>query len=209
MDALHALRQAFPLEQRLATAPAALRRVYGELLATWGQGRVPPATHATRAAIQALSDLDAVVIMPEGLGCYPYSARATGIHVAFARHAVHAMCAVDALAIARLVNTRTRIDAGCAVCTRPVTCHVEANGGLAHEQVDRARVLWQQRATAGGPCSDQLCRQILFLCQDCAAPDTAQVYTLPQATAVANAFFSFQRALLPPTPAFTHDMKPG
>jgi hypothetical protein len=46
-----------------------------------------------------------------------------------------------------------------------------------------------------GFASLNLCRAILFVCPRC-EPQDGHLYTLPQATAIGNAFFAFQRRLL-------------
>jgi hypothetical protein len=109
---------------------------------------------------------------------------------------VNAMCAIDALAIARLARARTRIDATCTTCAATIAFHVQENGGLDHDQVEMARVVWQQAGDTQTSCSRGLCRQIRFLCRACPAPQASECFTLPQAAAIGNAFFRFQSALL-------------
>jgi Alkylmercury lyase len=196
LDGLEQLRNAFPLEARLRAAPVAARHAYVRLLNHWLRGTVPPLSFIEDAALKALETLDAIVPGPEGIGCYPFSARGNGISVELPGGTVPAMCAVDALAIARLAGQRVAIQASCSVCATPLRMHVEDNGSLDHDQADLAHVVWLQLKQPGGSCSEALCRNILFLCPDCDAPSNSQRYTLPQATALANAFFAFQRPLL-------------
>jgi hypothetical protein len=109
---------------------------------------------------------------------------------------VHAMCAIDALAIARLARARTRIDAACTSCGAALAFEVEENGSLDHDQVEMARVIWQHADDIHTSASHGLCRRILFLCRACPVAQTGEHFTLPQATAIGNAFFGFQSALL-------------
>lgn len=126
----------------------------------------------------------------------PFSARDTGIYVHYASHAVSAMCAIDALAIPRLVRCPSRISARCAVCDRPLVCAVMGNGSVEGGNPDGLRVVWRPRAVAEGACCHTLCPGIGFLCHHCAEPPRATVLALAQAAAVGNSFFAFQRRLL-------------
>jgi hypothetical protein len=196
LEGLARLRTLFPLEERLRHAPQPIRAAYSEVLAQWLRA-APPSTPAFDAdALAALVKLDAVVPEEHGLGCYPFSTIDTGIRVTLPGGAVHAMCAIDALAIARLVRARARINTACATCGASIAIEVEENGGLDHDQVDVARVVWQHTETTHASCSQGLCRRIRFLCHKCPEPETGEHFTLPQAAAIGNAFFRFQSALL-------------
>lgn len=196
VDGLARLRAQFPLEARLTAAAPDTRRHYARVLAHWLQGAVPP-THLLDAdALTTLQQLDAVVAGAEGLGCYPFSARATGITVTLDTSELPAMCAIDALAVARLTARTVDVRSACALCHAPLHCRVEEDGSLDHDQTDRAQVIWQDTDHITGSCSEHLCRKIVFLCPDCAAPSNATRYTLPQAGAIGNSFFAFQRELL-------------
>jgi hypothetical protein len=196
IDGLERLRARFPLEARLSTAPLAARAAYARILAHWLAGKAPLSSLIDAPALETLHGLDAIVPGPEGLGCYPFSARPTGIHVTLPGGTVAAMCAVDALAIARLAAARVTITACCATCAAPLHCQVENDGSLGHDQVDLAHVVWRETAHGQGSCSEQLCRNLLFVCSTCEAPAGSTRFTLPQATAIGNAFFAFQRTLL-------------
>ena len=196
IDGLARLRATFPLEQRLRDAAPAVRATYAQVLAHWLRA-MPPSTCALNSdALSALVRLDAVVADEYGLGCYPFSTHNTGIRVTLPNGSVHAMCAIDALAIARLARVRTGIDANCANCGATVVIHVEENGGLDHEQAEAARVIWRHAGDAHTSASLGLCRHIRFLCNACPAPEASEHFTLPQAAAIGNAFFGFQSALL-------------
>jgi len=196
LSTLERLRQAFPLEARVTTCTSDVRKSYVTLLARWKDGKIPAHGSVPSAAVDALQALDAVVVGPDGIGCYPFAARDTGITVRWGHPAVYAMCAIDALAVARLVDTKTTINAACEHCGDPVTVKIERDGSLDHDQVNRARVIWTQTARHGDHCSDNLCRAIRFLCPTCGESANFEVLTLPQAAVVANAFFGFQRELL-------------
>jgi hypothetical protein len=196
LDALAQLRALFPLEARLLSIAPPVRDAYATLLRQWLRA-VPPGVSAIDGhSLSELTRLDAVVHTDQGLGCYPFSADPTGIAVMLPAGTVNAMCAIDALAVARVAGAAVQIHAACESCGTEVACRVEANGALDHDQAGRARVFWRAACATHGSCSQSVCRDIRFLCTQCAAPGAGEVYTLPQATAIGNAFFAFQHALL-------------
>lgn len=196
VDGLGKLRAAFPLEARVRAATRAAQTAYGQALGQWLRATPPQAAGFADGTLAELLTLDALVDEPHGLGCYPFSASDTGITVRLAGGAVNAMCAIDALAVARLAGAVTRIDSRCQTCGAPLACRVEANGGLDHDQAKVARVVWFRACGTHSSCSQSLCRNIRFLCPHCEPASPGDVYTLPQATAIGNAFFAFQAALV-------------
>jgi hypothetical protein len=173
-----------------------VRAAYARLLGAWMQAQPPAAATFDAGVITTLAALDAVVTEEHGIGCYPFSTVDTGIRVSLPGGTVNAMCAIDALAIARLARARTHIDATCTTCGANIAIEVEENGGLDHDQVDLARVVWQHAETTHTSCSQGLCRRIRFLCRTCLGPEADEHFSLPQAAAIGNAFFRFQSALL-------------
>lgn len=200
IDGLARLRLAFPLEARLGTAPLAAHAAYARILAHWLTGNIPSRSLIDAAMLETLCALDAIVPGPEGIGCYPFSARPTGISATLPGATLEAMCAVDALAIARLAGRRVAIHSHCAVCAAPLRCEVADDGSLDHDQADSAHVIWREMEIQRGSCSEHLCRNLLFLCPSCDTPANSTRFTLPQATAIGNAFFAFQRTLLAQQP---------
>jgi hypothetical protein len=196
LEGLARLRALFPLEQRIHSAPPPVRAAYAQILAHWLRATPPSAPAFNADTLATLVRLDAVVQEEQELGCYPFSSADTGIRVSLPDGTVNAMCAIDALAIARLARAGTRIDATCTNCAATIALHVEENGGLDHDQAEMARVIWQHAGTTHISCSQGLCRRIRFLCRTCPQPETSGCFTLPQAAAIGNAFFRFQSALL-------------
>lgn len=204
--ALQTLRGEFPLQARIEDAPPAQREAYARILDRWIREAAPPGTGiAPLAQLEALSAMDAIVNDGQGIGCYPFSARKTGINVHFSGKRVQAMCAIDALAIPRMVGQASRITARCAVCRCRLACAVAASGSIEQENhnPDAARVVWGLDAGGGGQaCCHSLCVGIRFICRHCTAPAGALILSLPQASAVGNAFFAFQVRLLAQFPAY-------
>jgi len=196
VDGLEKLRAAFPLEARVRGASPAAQATYGGVLRAWLGGAAPQAAGFAADALAELLRHDALVEEQGDLGCYPFSARNTGIAVRLAGGTVNAMCAIDALAVARLAGALTRVDGRCETCGTALAVQVEANGGLDHDQAEVARVVWFRACGTHNSCSQSLCRNIRFLCPTCEPASPGDVYTLPQATAIGNAFFAFQAAFV-------------
>jgi len=196
MDGLARLRSGFPLETRIRQAAPILQQAYSRILDQWLQRQVPVLSDYDPAVIDALQALDAIVPGPQGIGCYPFSASSTGITVHWPTGRVSAMCAIDALAMARLAGHVVVVESTCLTCQTPLTVRVEANGGLDHDQAGLAQVVWLESPANTGSCSTTLCRQIRLLCNDCTPPADSLSFTLPQAAAIGNAFFAFQPPLL-------------
>jgi hypothetical protein len=197
LRAMQKLRDAFPLQQVIEGADPALRAAYVKALSHWAlQGTPPPRDFAANEAVQELVALDALVIDECGIGCYPFSARETGIHVHFSGHRVAAMCAIDALAIPRLAQHTSRVTARCALCRCHLACAVAANGSIEGGNPEGVRVIWHAGAVAKGACCRVLCPSIRFVCRHCAELPGATGLSLPEAAVVGNGFFAFQRRLL-------------
>jgi hypothetical protein len=196
LEGLARLRAAFPLEQRILGAATDTRHAYTKLLRHWLSSVTPASTYIDDVQLAQLTHIDAIVLEEHGLGCYPFSSRDTGIWVSLPDGTVNAMCAFDALAIARLVRARTYVDSACAICATGIKIQMEENGGLDHDQVEMARVIWQDTEPSKTSCSQSLCSQIRFLCPNCTLPASGELFTLPQAAAIGNAFFRFQTTLL-------------
>jgi Alkylmercury lyase len=201
LSALQRLRDKFPLQQRIEGAFPETRAAYARVLRHWADHGKSPAfgtNSVPEPLLKELVALDALVIDEYGIGCYPFSARGTGISVRYSDKTVHAMCAVDALAIPRLTQHASRITARCALCGYPLECAIEANGSLVRgdEESIRVIVIRQPSVIGTGACCDSLCPGVKFLCGHCAVPEGRVSLTLPQAAVLGNAFFGFQERLL-------------
>ncbi|MBU2720833.1 hypothetical protein HF563_16010 [Acidithiobacillus ferridurans] len=199
--AIDRLCERFPLERRVMALPMGAIKAYRSLIDHWCDARSPTATKAlSRVDREALLAIDAVIDQSGQLGCYPFSALPTGIQVHLGESVVHAMCAIDALAVSRVSGQSCRIAASCALCGKRLTFGTQANGGLCEEAEHEAAILWadEVRGHHGtNACCDTLCPGIRFICRSCAEAEgeREEVYTLAQAAVVANAFFGFQARL--------------
>jgi len=201
MAAQEAIREIFPLKQRVAMAPIPIRAAYITVLNHWcSRAATPKADVINPTQLATLVELDAIIEQKKGLGCYPFSADETSFLVRSANSdKVYAFCALDALAIPRLLGQSARIEVRCASCGHALYCEVAANGALPKQTLDHMVMTWEQGSLidAGSQaCHRMLCPHIHFMCTDCAGWSQAHIFTLPQAMIIANTFFAFQLDLV-------------
>jgi hypothetical protein len=199
--AIQDLKEAFPLQQKLEQADTSLQQAYAGALTHWIRHGVPPAKeYAPAPLLAALHEIDAIVVDEHGIGCYPFSARHTDIQLNYAGMSVHALSAIDALALPRLVAQEARITSRCFACRCHITCSVEANGSVDGGYSEGLRVVWISKAAtgAGRYC---LCEEIAFICAHCEMPREAVTFTIPEAAVIGNSLFSFQKRWLAHRPS--------
>jgi hypothetical protein len=149
------------------------------------------------AALARLAADDLVVLTPDRsqmLGAYPFTAEERVHRVLVSGQTVHAMCALDALAIAPMFETATRIDSRCHVTDTPVEIHMQGEALLSARPGEvHVGIHWQGTS---GCAAQSLCMEMVFL----ADAETAQrwqqqdsanisVYGLPDAVSFAGAYF--------------------
>lgn len=196
-SAMQQLTEEFPLQHRVTNALPEIQAAYVQVLRHWLEQAAPPGRDiVSAAALDALAAMDAVVVDAHGIGCYPFSARDTGIRAHIEGKSVWAMCALDALAIARLNHKASRVTARCTACRCHLTIPVAANGSVEQAACEGIRVVRLPHGPQGGPCCENLCSTIRFLCKHCSVPSGVESYTLPEAAALGNNLFAFQMRLL-------------
>lgn len=196
LDHLNAL---LPLAERQASLTPDGRALHQLILRAFAEHGRPPrrADLADPAdALTRLSAADLVVLDPAGeiVGAYPFTLEATPHVVALGAHAVHAMCAVDALAIAVLVDGPAEITSQCAATGAAVRVSQRGRTIMAAQPAGlRVGIHWQ---TPGGCAAHSLCREMPFLREAAAAeawraqaPAERETFSLSQALDLAAAFF--------------------
>lgn len=151
------------------------------------------------AAIDVLKSNDMVVFSENGdpVGAYPFTMEVREHNVRINGHAVHAMCALDALAISPMFGMTSYISSTCRVTGEPVQieqsgvtiANFEEAGGV------RFGIIWGA-ANACSCCADSLCMEMMFLKNSRVAetwlaqdPDSREVFTLEEAVEFGARFF--------------------
>jgi len=149
------------------------------------------------AALARLAEDDLVVLTPDRrniAGAYPFTAEERVHAVLVNGHTVHAMCALDALAIAPMFEAAVRIDSRCHVTDTPVEIHMQGAELLSARPGDvRVGIRWQGTS---GCAAQSLCLEMVFLGDAESAQgwrqqdsDNISVFELPDAVRFAAAYF--------------------
>jgi len=148
-------------------------------------------------ALARLSAEDLVVLSADGReisGAYPYTVEERVHRVEINGHPVHAMCALDAIAVAPLADARTHIHSRCHVTGTPVEISMQGDEVLSANPADvHVGIRWQ---STSGCAAKNLCMEMVYL-QDADTarswqaqdPGNIDIYDLAQAVAFAAAFF--------------------
>ncbi|HYQ70892.1 MAG TPA: alkylmercury lyase family protein [Gammaproteobacteria bacterium] len=149
------------------------------------------------AALARLANDDLIVLSEDRLriaGAYPFTAEERMHAVLVNGHTIHAMCALDALAIAPMFDTATRIDSRCHVSNTPIEIRMQGEELLtAKPGVARVGIHWQG---THGCAAQSLCMEMVFLGDAEIAQrwqqqdsENTDLFELPDAVRFAAAYF--------------------
>lgn len=157
-----------PSVDRLRTA---LLRLYSE------QGQAP--TLAVLAGQAGLSEAEvrplledlrrrdlAVLDGDRIIGAYPFTDSDTGHLVRLDARSVNAMCAVDALGIAAMLDRDVTITSHCRHCATPIQVMTRERGRAVADIAPHTAVVWLSVRYEGGCAANSLCATTAFFCSD-------------------------------------------
>ena len=206
--ALDRLNRVLPLKQRQDSCHETIKRLHQRILSSFvDHGRMLTLEDMTshvsdiEEAIDTLKQQDMVVFSADGqpVGAYPFTTEQREHRVRINdTHEVHAMCALDALAIGPMFGVNTEINSRCRVTGEPI--HIRQSG-LVVEILKlagdiRVGIAWG--AATGNACvADSLCMEMIFLKDSATAdawlssePDQRETFSLQEALLFADRFFS-------------------
>ena len=151
-------------------------------------------------AVGVLSKNDMVTFSESGepVGAYPFTMSEREHRVRVNGHAVHAMCALDALAIGPMFEEITQITSQCRVTGEPVKIQMS---GETLQNLDEVRdvhlgIAWGA-ADVASCCADSLCLDMIFLRDNETAhkwlsdePEGREIFTLQEAVQFSSRFFA-------------------
>jgi mercuric reductase len=204
--ALDKLNSLLPLKARQSQLTPQLRNLHIAILSHFATAGQPLSRDQVAqqlgdtdvdAALTRLADDDLIVLSPDRrdiAGAYPFTAENRVHAVLVNGHTVHAMCALDALAIAPMFETATRIDSRCHITDTPVEIHMQGAELLSAMPGDvRVGIHWQSTL---GCAAQSLCMEMVFLADAETAQrwqqqdsDNTDLYELPDAVRFAAAYF--------------------
>jgi len=204
--ALNKLNRLLPLQARQSQLEPQLRNLHIAILSHFATAGQPLSRDQVAqqlgdadvdAALAHLAADDLIVLTPDRRnieGAYPFTAEHRVHTVLVNGHTVHAMCALDALAIAPMFETATRIDSRCHITDTPVEIHMQGTELLSAMPGDvRVGIHWQ---STSGCAAQSLCMEMVFLGDVETAQrwqqqdsDNTDLYELPDAVRFAAAYF--------------------
>lgn len=204
--ALDRLTRILPLQERQAACSKPIRELHRQVLRSFaGKGRIltreEMAQHVSDLddAVNVLKRNDMVTFSAAGdpVGAYPFTMEVREHKVRVNGHQVHAMCALDSLAVSPMFGTKTRIDSRCRITACPIRIH---QSGREIENADEAGdihlgIAWAAADTRSC-CADSLCMEMIFMRDSSVSrqwladdPANREVFTLPEAVEFAARFF--------------------
>jgi mercuric reductase len=204
--ALRRLTGILPLGERQIEIGGELRELHRQVLRSFvSRGRILSRQEMARQlsnpdhAVDVLSRSGLVIFSADGepLAAYPFTMEPREHRVQVNGHRVHAMCALDALAVSPMFGMATQIDSRCAVSAERVRILQSGrkirNPGAAGDF--HVGIAWGA-ADPDASCADSICRQMMFLrdrkiARLWLAADAAnrEIFTLPQALEFAERLF--------------------
>lgn len=205
-NALKRLKRILPLEEKQRASSKEIRELHQYILRSFVErGRIltleEMAQHVSNLenAITVLRDNDMVTFSRSGdpVGAYPFTMEEREHEVQVNGHTVHAMCALDALAVSPMFGEKTQIISRCRVTEDPVNIQ---QSGQTIENPDEAGdiqfgIIWG--AEDSNTCAaDSLCMEMIFLRDSKIArqwladdPGNREAFTLQEAVEFSSLFF--------------------
>jgi len=206
-NALNRLKHILPIKDRQDRCEPQIKLLHQKILQSFvTQGRIlnidemTECVDNTSQAIDILSENDMVIFSESGepIGAYPFTMSTREHMVLVNGFNVHAMCALDALAIAPMFNTNTDIRSQCRVTGETVS--IKMSGETVQNQHEAGNIFfgitWGASDSAIS-CADSLCLEMIFLkdyetAQKWQSDDIAEreTFTLQEAVQFSSRFFS-------------------
>lgn len=204
--ALARLQRLLPLAERLREQAPAARSLHRLILCSFARDGRPPEAASLIAQLgpskwnnvrAALAAADLIVLEPDGevQGAYPFTVVETDHLLHLNGVQVHAMCAVDALAVAPMFDRPVSIASRCAVTRAPIAI-TQRGGTLVSVQPEADVTVGIGWREPEGCAANSLCREMVFLRNRDTAqawralqPSARSLYDLDQAIALGTRFF--------------------
>ena len=204
-EGLQRLTALLPLHQQIDSLSPVARRIFQATLCSFAEnGRALQVEEMSalesgdpKGPLKELSEADLVVLDKNGnevAGAYPFADRATAHMVEINGQSVHAMCALDAVAIAPMFRTETRVTSRCAHTDEAVTI-AQRDSVLLNVRPTNGVLVGIRWQAPGGHSAHSLCQEMVFLTDAKAAGAWGQTrsdctfYELGEALAFAKGFF--------------------
>ena len=206
-NALNRLESILPLKERQDDCGKQIKELHQQIIRSFvDKGRILSRDEMEHYvsnledAVNILKERDMVVFAADGepLGAYPFTMEEREHTVLVNGHRVHAMCALDALAVGPMFEEETRVVSRCRVTGDPVSIHQAGNTILNPDETGDVcfGIIWGA-ANTDISCADSLCMEMMFLRDSEIAqqwfdddPENREVFTLQEAVEFGGRFFA-------------------
>lgn len=199
LDILYHLNGLLPLKERQNAVPRTDANVHRSILRSFaGQGRPENKRAADTETLERLHSKDLIVLDGQGriVGAYPFTLERTPHRLTISGHRLHAMCALDALAVSPMFDCEVQIDSQCALSGEPINIRQRGQNLLEVKPAENLLlgIHWQP---VTGCAAHSLCREMVFLRDLEAAmawqqtdPEPRELFELQEAVQIAAQFFA-------------------
>jgi alkylmercury lyase len=204
--ALDRLISVLPLKERQESCGPEIKALHQNVLRSFvDKGRILTRDEMARhvssidEAVKALKGNDMVVFSSNGqpIGAYPFTMETREHRIRINDHIVHAMCALDALAVSPMFKMSAEITSTCRATGAPVI--IKQSGTTIDNQEEagdiRFGIIWGA-ASACSCCANSLCMEMMFLkdgqvAEEWLATDRGnrEIFTLAEAVDFGARFF--------------------
>ncbi len=204
--ALKRLHDILPLQESQDRCSPQVKALHQQILRSFVErGRILTREEMTTfvdhlpEALELLRQYDMVTLSPNGdpIGAYPFTMSERGHIVHVNGQLLHAMCALDALAIGPMFQERTRITSQCRVTADPIEIWMSGETVQNLEEVGNTHIgIGWAAVNAQSSCADSLCLEMIFLRDKGTAEswlagttEDRESFTLQEAVQFASLFF--------------------
>lgn len=171
--ALNRLISVLPLKDKQESCGEEIKRLHQQILWSFvekgrclSKAEIAQSVTNPDQAVKILADNDMVVLSENGdpVGAYPFTMEDREHRVLVNGHKVHAMCALDALAVSAMFDTETEVLSRCRVTGEPVVVRLSRTdiSNPAETRDLHFGILWAA-ADSCACCADSLCMEMMFL----------------------------------------------
>ncbi len=132
----------------------------------------------------------------EPVGAYPFTMEQRDHKISINNHTVHAMCALDALAISPMFDIETHIDSKCHVSGETISIDQSDQTILNHDKNEKLHFGINWNSAADNCCATSLCTEMVFLIDNNVAQawltedqQNREIFNIDDAIEFASRFF--------------------
>ena len=206
-NALERLQRILPLKDRQDACSKQIRELHRGILRSFiEKGRILTREEMGSLvsdlddAVSVLQEKDMVTFSADGtpVGAYPFTMETREHVVRVNGQQVHAMCALDALAVSPMFGMDTQVDSRCRVTGDPVSVQQSGTTILNADEAGDVHfgIIWGAES-ADSCVADSLCMEMMFLRDGETArqwleadPDNREIFTLQEAVEFGDRFFT-------------------